>query len=85
MKVCAPPEQDQHPACRLDIAHGDWHAVKHNIEKASRLCEEGGDWERKNRLKVSCDFSATGTRCGNCGQESQGQSTCSVSEHCCCA
>eukprot|EP00891_Asterochloris_glomerata_P007406 jgi/Astpho2/7406/fgenesh1_pm.00114_%23_14_t len=37
---------------RLDIAHGDWHAVKQNIEKASRLCEEGGDWERKNRLKV---------------------------------
>ena len=59
--------------------------MKHNIEKASRLCEEGGDWERKNRLKVGCAFSASGTRCGNCGQESQGQSACSVSEYCCCA
>ncbi len=67
-----PPEENQHPACRLDIAHGDWHAVKQNIEKASRLCEEGGDWERKNRLKVCSDFSTIGTRCGSCAPEKAG-------------
>ena len=38
--------------CRSDIAFGDWHAVKQQIDKAKKLCDEGGDWERKNRLKV---------------------------------
>ena len=37
---------------RSDIAFGNWHNVKQHIEKAKKLCEEGGDWERKNRLKV---------------------------------
>jgi len=37
---------------RSDIAFGDWHAVKQHIDKAKKLCDEGGDWERKNRLKV---------------------------------
>ncbi|KAK9817917.1 hypothetical protein WJX72_004298 [[Myrmecia] bisecta] len=37
---------------RLDMASGDWHAVKRNILRAKLLCSEGGDWERKNRLKV---------------------------------
>ena len=40
------------PACRSDIAFGDWHAAKQQIDKAKKLCDEGGDWERKNRLKV---------------------------------
>lgn len=40
------------PFCRSDIAFGDWHAVKQQIDKAKKLCDEGGDWERKNRLKV---------------------------------
>jgi len=26
--------------------------VKQQIDKAKKLCDEGGDWERKNRLKV---------------------------------
>ena len=26
--------------------------MKQQIDKAKKLCEEGGDWERKNRLKV---------------------------------
>lgn len=39
-------------ACRLDIAAGDWHAVKAGLKAAGELCENGGDWERKNRLKV---------------------------------
>lgn len=38
--------------CRSDIAFGDWHAVKQQIDKAKKLCDQGGDWERKNRLKV---------------------------------
>jgi len=37
---------------RSDIAFGDWHSVKQQIDKAKKLCDEGGDWERKNRLKV---------------------------------
>ena len=37
---------------RSDIAFGDWHAVKQQLDKAKKLCDEGGDWERKNRLKV---------------------------------
>ena len=39
-------------AARLDIAAGKWHEVKAGLKKAKELCEEGGDWERKNRLKV---------------------------------
>ncbi|DBA66487.1 hypothetical protein WJX79_005321 [Trebouxia sp. C0005] len=37
---------------KSDIAFGDWHSVKQQIDKAKKLCDEGGDWERKNRLKV---------------------------------
>lgn len=37
---------------RLHIAHGDWYAVKAGIERAQELCAQGGDWERKNRLRV---------------------------------
>eukprot|EP00967_Tisochrysis_lutea_P123153 scaffold204586_cov19-Tisochrysis_lutea.AAC.3 len=32
--------------------YGDWHAVKDLLAKAQRLCDSGGDWERKNKLKV---------------------------------
>lgn len=38
--------------CRQEIAAADWHAVKTSIAKAKQQCDEGGDWERKNRLKV---------------------------------
>lgn len=34
------------------MANSDWHAVRKGIAKAKRLGDEGGDWERKNRLKV---------------------------------
>lgn len=37
---------------RLGLAFGDPSLVKRNIEKAKSLVEEGGDWERRNRLKV---------------------------------
>lgn len=26
--------------------------MKQQIDKAKKLCDQGGDWERKNRLKV---------------------------------
>lgn len=32
--------------------YGDWVAVKANLTKVKQLCEEGGDWERKNKVKV---------------------------------
>lgn len=37
---------------RLMLLYSDWAAVKQLLGHAKRLCEEGGDWERKNRLKV---------------------------------
>jgi 26S proteasome regulatory subunit N7 len=38
--------------CRLDMVAQDWRAVKSGLQHAKELCNEGGDWERKNRLKV---------------------------------
>lgn len=37
---------------RIAFAFNDIDLVKRNIEKAKSLMEEGGDWERRNRLKV---------------------------------
>lgn len=37
---------------RLDILYGDWQSVKKNVVKAKKFCDEGGDWERKNKVKV---------------------------------
>lgn len=37
---------------RLFMARGDWLAIKKEMEQAEELCAQGGDWERKNRLKV---------------------------------
>ena len=37
---------------RLDIAAERWSDVKASLAKAEALCAEGGDWERKNKLKV---------------------------------
>lgn len=37
---------------RLLIFYEDWPGVKKLLSKAKQLCEEGGDWERKNKLKV---------------------------------
>lgn len=38
--------------CRLDIAAGEWTIFKDRLKQAKELCGKGGDWERKNRLKV---------------------------------
>lgn len=37
---------------RIGLFHGDPKVTMDNITKAKALVEEGGDWERRNRLKV---------------------------------
>ncbi|KAG2497130.1 hypothetical protein HYH03_004721 [Edaphochlamys debaryana] len=37
---------------RLQMLYGDWRKLKTLVARAQALCEEGGDWERKNKLKV---------------------------------
>mmetsp|Transcript_15665 Transcript_15665/g.27469 ORF Transcript_15665/g.27469 Transcript_15665/m.27469 type:complete len:381 (+) Transcript_15665:97-1239(+) len=37
---------------RLGLSEKDYGYVKQNIEKAREMIERGGDWERRNRLKV---------------------------------
>lgn len=37
---------------RLDIAGARWHDVQRGVDHAHALLERGGDWERKNKLKV---------------------------------
>jgi len=37
---------------RIAFAFNDTDLLKRNIEKAKSLMDEGGDWERRNRLKV---------------------------------
>lgn len=37
---------------RIGLFYMDHSLIKANLEKASSLMEEGGDWDRRNRLKV---------------------------------
>lgn len=40
------------------MALDDWHGVKRLLARVQQLCDDGGDWERKNKLKVGpgcCD------------------------------
>lgn len=37
---------------RIGLFYKDHNLVKANVEKAKHLIEEGGDWDRRNRLKV---------------------------------
>ncbi|GJP77753.1 hypothetical protein CLOP_g8106 [Closterium sp. NIES-67] len=39
-------------ALRVACFHLDFPLISSNLDKAKKLLEEGGDWERKNRLKV---------------------------------
>ncbi|KAK9069880.1 hypothetical protein SSX86_010276 [Deinandra increscens subsp. villosa] len=39
-------------ALQLGFFHMDFDLISRSIDKAKNLFEEGGDWERKNRLKV---------------------------------
>ena len=49
---------------RLAIFHQDWHAFKADLDRAMKMCDEGGDWERKNKIKVGekSDDDVTGVR-----------------------
>lgn len=47
---------------RLLMFHEDWREVKKLLAKAKQLCDQGGDWERKNKLKVYDAVFATYTR-----------------------
>jgi hypothetical protein len=38
--------------CRIGLFFTDHEIIKGNIEKAKQMLEEGGDWDRRNRLKV---------------------------------
>eukprot|EP00897_Mesotaenium_endlicherianum_P004689 jgi/Mesen1/4248/ME000022S03532 len=48
---------------RLGFYDLDFDLIATNIEKAKSLFEEGGDWERKNRLKVYEGLYLMATRC----------------------
>jgi len=37
---------------RVGFFHSDFDMISRNIEKATQLVEEGGDWDRRNRLKA---------------------------------
>lgn len=37
---------------RLAILYHDWLGVKKLLARAKTICEAGGDWEHKNKLKV---------------------------------
>jgi hypothetical protein len=54
MQRCAtsPPSPPGHLPYRLNILFSDWHTVKQLLARAKQLCESGGDWEHKNKLKV---------------------------------
>ncbi|GAX76349.1 hypothetical protein CEUSTIGMA_g3795.t1 [Chlamydomonas eustigma] len=47
---------------RLLMFYEDWRGVKKLLAKAKLLCDQGGDWERKNKLKVYDAVFATYTR-----------------------
>lgn len=47
---------------RLDMAYGDWRGVKARLMAAAELAESGGDWERRNRLKMYDATAALATR-----------------------
>ncbi|KAG1654442.1 hypothetical protein FOA52_009160 [Chlamydomonas sp. UWO 241] len=47
---------------RLLMFYEDWREVRKFIAKAKVLCDSGGDWERKNKLKVYEAVFATYTR-----------------------
>jgi 26S proteasome regulatory subunit N7 len=46
---------------RLEILLGNWSDVKRLLEDAKQVCEQGGDWEKKNRLMV-CDYPRSGQK-----------------------
>jgi 26S proteasome regulatory subunit N7 len=51
---------------RLEMLLGNWSDIKKLLEDAKQVCEQGGDWEKKNRLMVcACIQSRFEARCLN--------------------
>lgn len=46
--------------CRLAILYHDWLGVKKLLARAKVICEAGGDWEHKNKLKVRPSVNLSG-------------------------
>ena len=46
------PPSIKTPACSPAPSHSDHAITTANIAKAKQMLEEGGDWDRRNRLKV---------------------------------
>ena len=40
---------------RIGLFHNDHTITTTNIAKAKQMLEEGGDWDRRNRLKVEIE------------------------------
>lgn len=49
-------------ALRVAFFHLDFPLITASLDKAKKLLEEGGDWERKNRLKVYEGLACLGSR-----------------------
>eukprot|EP00475_Leptophrys_vorax_P027708 TRINITY_DN3954_c0_g3_i1.p1 TRINITY_DN3954_c0_g3~~TRINITY_DN3954_c0_g3_i1.p1 ORF type:complete len:390 (-),score=44.38 TRINITY_DN3954_c0_g3_i1:173-1342(-) len=49
-------------ALRVAFFHLDFHLIAVSLDKAKKLLEEGGDWERKNRLKIYEGLYCLGSR-----------------------
>ena len=47
---------------RLDLGRDDWRALRATLDRAQALAEAGGDWERRNRLKLYEAVAAMGCR-----------------------
>ncbi len=47
---------------RLDMARGDWRGVRGELAAAGAIAAKGGDWERRNRLKVYGALARLATR-----------------------
>ena len=43
---------------RVGLFHNDHAITTANIAKAKQMLEEGGDWDRRNRLKVGWYYNA---------------------------
>jgi hypothetical protein len=52
--------------CRLAILYQDWHGVKKLLARAKTICEAGGDWEHKNKLKVQLLEQRAARDCSTC-------------------
>ena len=53
IKVCFQNIDIEFFYLRIGLFFTDHEIIRSNIEKAKEMLEEGGDWDRRNRLKVN--------------------------------